>query len=109
MEIRHFLQEKRNFLLRLLENPVLLEHQDFTDLLRAVFHLTEELERREDVGIIPETDVIHLSGDVNRVYRLITFEWLSYMRYLEKSLPVLFSLAIRTNPFDEEASVIVKG
>lgn len=109
MEIRHFLQEKRNFLLRLLENPVLLEHQDFTDLLRAVFHLTEELERREDVGIIPETDVIHLSGDVNRVYRLITFEWLSYMRYLEKSYPYLFSLAIRTNPFDEEASVIVKG
>jgi hypothetical protein len=109
IEIRSFLQEKRNFLLRLLENPVLLEHQDFTELLRAVFHLTEELERRDNLESIPESDIKHLSGDVNRVYKLLSFEWLSYMRYLEINYPYLFSLAIRTNPFDEDASVIVKA
>jgi len=109
LEISSFLQEKRNFLLRLLENPVLLEHQGFTELLRAVFHLTEELERRVNLDLIPESDLLHLTGDVNRVYRLLSFEWLSYMRYLEINYPYLFSLAIRTNPFDEEASVIVKG
>jgi len=41
--IRNFLKEKRQFLLNLLENPNLLEHESFTNLLWAVFHLTEEL------------------------------------------------------------------
>ncbi|RZN38562.1 MAG: hypothetical protein EF813_04805, partial [Methanosarcinales archaeon] len=43
----------RNFLLRLLENPNLLEHESFTDLLRAVFHLTEELAKRGDLKQLP--------------------------------------------------------
>ncbi|NIT03389.1 hypothetical protein GTO10_00365, partial [Candidatus Saccharibacteria bacterium] len=33
---------KRMLLLRLLENPNLLEHDSFTDMLWAVVHLTEE-------------------------------------------------------------------
>jgi len=41
--LQKFLREKREFLLRLLENPNLLEHETFTSLLWAVFHLTEEL------------------------------------------------------------------
>lgn len=45
-ELRDYLVSKRPFLLRLLENPYLLEHDDFTDLLWAVFHLSEELEFR---------------------------------------------------------------
>ena len=106
-EIAAFLHQNRNLLLRLLENPVLLEHQDFTNLLRAVFHLNEELERRDALTDLPESDFSHLTGDVNRVYRLLSYEWLSYMRYLENNYPYLFSLAIRTNPFDQDASVIV--
>jgi len=39
--------------LRLLENPVLLEHESFTELLRSVFHLSEELEQRDDFGKLP--------------------------------------------------------
>jgi len=48
-DLRGFLVGKGNFLLRLLENPNLLEHESFTELLRAVFHLTEELANREDL------------------------------------------------------------
>lgn len=33
-------------MLRLLENPVHLEHEAFAEFLRAVFHLTEEVEKR---------------------------------------------------------------
>ena len=40
--------------MRLLENPVLLEHQAFTDLLRAVFHLAEELAYRKSVEMMAE-------------------------------------------------------
>ena len=104
-----FLSEKRSFLLRLLENPNLLEHESFTELLQAVFHLTEELERRENLSALPETDYAHLSGDIKRVYGLLAHQWLDYMKYLKKNYPYMFSLAMRTNPFDETASPVVKG
>ena len=42
-QLQAFTSQKRDFLVRLLENPLLLEHETFTDLLRAVFHLAEEL------------------------------------------------------------------
>ena len=35
----NFLEDKSNFLLRIMENPNLLEHEAFTDLLMTVFHL----------------------------------------------------------------------
>ncbi|MDN7025184.1 hypothetical protein FGU65_09820 [Methanoculleus sp. FWC-SCC1] len=103
-----FLMERRNFLLRLLENPVMLEHESFTDLLRAVFHLTEELERRGDLTGLPRNDLEHLTGDIRRVYGMLVRQWLDYMHYLQKSYPYLFSLAMRSNPFDEEASPVVR-
>ncbi len=102
-----FLKERRNFLLRLLENPVLLEHQSFTEVLRSVFHLTEELNRRADLSSLPDSDLDHLKGDLLRVYKNLALQWVEYIRYLKRSYPYLFSLAMRTNPFDQNASVIV--
>ncbi|HON81490.1 MAG TPA: hypothetical protein PLN56_04770 [Methanoregulaceae archaeon] len=102
-----FLKERRNFLLRLLENPVLLEHQSFTETLRAVFHLTEELNRRKDLSSLPDSDLDHLKGDLLRVYRNLALQWVDYVHYLKRNFPYLFSLAMRTNPFDQNASVIV--
>ncbi|WP_214020273.1 hypothetical protein [Methanoculleus sp.] len=107
-DLCRYLTERRGFLLRLLENPVLLEHESFTDLLRAVFHLTEELERRGDFAGLPESDIAHLAGDVERVYGLLIGQWLGYMEYLQKNYPYLFSLAMRSNPFDETASPVVR-
>ena len=106
--LRGFLIAKREFMLRLLENPTLLEHEVFTDLLRAVFHLTEELERRGDVSRLPDTDYAHLAGDIKRAYTLLVQEWLDYVKYLKSNYPYLFSLAMRTNPFDQTASPFVK-
>lgn len=106
-ELKSFLVEKRDFLLRLLENPNLLEHESFTDLLRAVFHLTEELGAREILEELPDTDYEHLAGDIRRVYVQLVQQWLEYMKHLKVSYPYLFSLALRTNPFDEAVSVIV--
>ncbi|MBA7569274.1 hypothetical protein ES708_11013 [subsurface metagenome] len=34
-------------------------------------------------------------------------EWLDYMKHLKNNYPYLFSLAMRTNPFDANASVEV--
>lgn len=108
VDLRHFLIGKRDFLLRLLENPILLEHECFTSVLRAVFHLTEELAYRTDVSELPDTDIAHLSGDIKRAYMLLVCQWLDYMKHLKLHYPYLFSLALRTNPFDREASPIVE-
>jgi voltage-gated potassium channel len=106
--LKDFLIGKRDFLVRLLENPVLMEHQSFTDLLRAVFHVTEELAYREDFNDVPKADTDHLANDIKRAYHLVVGEWIDYMKYLKNNYPFLFSLAIRTNPFDRKASVVVK-
>ena len=106
--MKDFLNRKEAFLLRLLENPNLLEHETFTDLLWAVFHFTEELDSRTDTKQLPVSDLKHLSGDIKRAYVLLISEWLSYMKHLKTDYPYLFSLAVRTNPFNPEASVEVK-
>jgi len=106
-DLRAFLTSRRNFLLGLLQNPTLLEHESFTELLRAVFHLTEELGSRKDLAGLPDSDRQHIRGDVVRVYSLIVSEWLDYMRHLKDNYPYLFSLAMRMNPFDETASPVV--
>jgi hypothetical protein len=106
--LREFLLKKREFMLRLLENPNLLEHESFTDVLWAVFHLTEELGVRKNLNALPNTDSAHLCGDVNRVYGQLARHWLKYMKHLKGSYPYLFSLALRTNPFNRLASPIVQ-
>ena len=107
--LKEFLLSKRDFLVRLLENPVLMEHQSFTDLLRAVFHLTEELAYRRDFADLPRPDRDHIALDIKRAHHLIVGEWLSYMGYLKNNYPFLFSLAMRTNPFDLKSSVVIQG
>jgi hypothetical protein len=102
------LVSRRAFLLALLGNPNLLEHDKFTDLLWAVFHLTDELVYREDFAGLPATDLQHLAQDLRRAFHLLVLEWLAYMQHLKQSYPYLFSLAIRTNPFDPDASPIVR-
>lgn len=106
--VKKFLFEKGDFLLRLLENPNILEHESFTELLRAVFHLTEELSQRTDIRKLPDSDYAHIAGDIKRAYTLLVKEWLNYMKYLKDNYPYLFSLAMRTNPFDQNASPIVE-
>ena len=107
-EIREFLLSKRSFLMRLLENPNLLEHERFTDLLWAVFHLTEELVfRGELLEDLPDTDYEHLNIDLQRAYSKLTIEWISYIAHLKESYPYLYSLAARVNPMNPQASPVV--
>jgi hypothetical protein len=107
-DLKKILVNKREFMLRLLENPNLLEHEAFTDLLWAVFHLAEELGFRESIDALPESDIKHLYEDINRVYGRLAREWLAYIKHLKDSYPYLFSLALRTNPFNLSASPVVE-
>jgi len=70
--LREILLRNEDFLLRILENPVMLEHESFTDVLIAVFHLNEELKNRNDLQSLPEPDLLHLKGDIKRAYSHMT-------------------------------------
>lgn len=102
-----FLSANKSLMVTMLENPHLIEHETFTELMQALFHLAEEMRVRSRLTGLPDTDYAHLSGDINRVYGLLAREWLVYMRHLKENYPYLFSLAMRTNPFDADASPIV--
>ena len=106
--INSLLLKKQNGLLSLLANPNLLEHQSFTDLLWAVFHLSDELSHRENFRDLPSTDLDHLKVDVHRAYMHVIMEWISYMKHLKKDYPYPFSVAVRTNPFDPAANIVIQ-
>ena len=106
-ELRKFLIQKRPFLLRLLENPNLLEHERFTDLLWAIFHLAEELEARPSMRELPESDLAHIAGDIQRLYGRLAAEWVAYVEHLKSNYPFLFSLVLRTHPLQEHPSPVV--
>ena len=108
-ELNRFLQGKSTLFLRLMENQNLLEHESFTDLLRAILHLKEELLSRDTLTGLPDTDYTHMSGDIKRVYGILTPQWLNYMRYLKSSYPYLFSLEARVNPFNLQRSPVVRS
>lgn len=107
MEMKEYLVQHRDDMLRMLENPNLLEHDKFTDLLWAVFHLADELLHRPTFDALPESDLNHLKGDATRAFTLVVIEWLAYMMHLKANYPYLFSIAIRTNPFNAEARIEV--
>lgn len=102
-QLRAFLLQKKATMLMLMENPNLLEHDAFTDLLWAVFHLVQELQARRTLEGLSEVDLEHLSGDLTRAHTFLLIEWVSYMQHLKKDYPYLYSLAVRMNPMDPDA------
>jgi hypothetical protein len=107
--LKAFLTEKRQFILGLLENPSLLEHDKFADLLWATTHVDEELSARLSLGGLPETDLAHVANDIRRMYDDLASEWVDYAEHLKNKYPYLFSLLVRTHPFQVGPSPIVKG
>jgi hypothetical protein len=43
---------------------------------------------------------------MKRAYVLLIGEWLAYVKHLQADYPYIFSLLVRTNPFDANASPI---
>ncbi len=103
--LKSFLTARRNFMLGLLENPNLLEHDGFTELLWAVFHLLEELQARKSLTGLSEADLDHLSGDIRRAYTSLLKQWVVYLQHLKSDYPYLYSLAVRNNPLNPDSKV----
>ena len=105
--LRDQLTAHRDFMVRLLENPLLLEHTQFTDLLWSIFHLCEELDYRPRLSDLPRADRVHLAGDTRRVYGQLAATWVEYAQHLKAAYPFLFALVVRTHPFQEDPSAVI--
>lgn len=106
--LKRMLAESRTFLMSMLANPFLLEHERFTDLLWAVEHLMEELSARPSIENLPPKDKQHIEGDIRRVYQTLTVEWLIYCQHLQKAYPYIFSIVVRTHPLQEHPDPTVR-
>ncbi len=102
------LLECRPDLLRLLENPILLEHETFTEVLMSVFHLAEELRMRYGFTSMKPSDQCHLVSDVKSAYKLLSVEWVYYVNHMRVHYPSLYSLSVRNHPFSRTRDVEIK-
>jgi len=102
------MKSKRDFLIRLLENSNLLEHDTFTDMLLSVFHVTEELIARDAFEVGNIKDMEHLSNDIERALKALLVQWVEYMRHLCLEYPYLYSFVVRKNPFGKEENIIIR-
>jgi len=98
-DIKTFMLSKKDFMLDLLSNISLIEKDEFSDLLLSVNHVVEEFKLRGDLSTYSKADVAHLHIDLERAYKHLISEWISYMLYLKKEYPYLYNLAVRANPF----------
>lgn len=92
------LMKNKELVINLIGNPNILEHEYFSELLMAIMHLIDEINFRKKHGITAE-DMQHLAGDINRVYKHLTAQWVGYLKHLEEKYPYLYSTAISHNPY----------
>lgn len=91
--------DSREILSTLIANENILEHEIFTDLLMALMHLRDEILFIQHKGELNQDDCIHLKGDLIRVYKALTIQWINYLSHLKQFYPFQYKSAIKFNPF----------
>ena len=76
-------------------------------MLLAILHLMGEIEARDSLDDLPSSDMKHIAYDIKRVYDHLIWQWLDYMRHLHEPYPYLYSLEIRTSPFNKNAQAVI--
>ncbi len=99
---------RRDTISRLLENRYVLDNEHFSDVMLSSLHLLDEIGARESLHDLPEKDQEHLANDFKRVYDHLIRQWLNYLRHLQEQYPYLYSLEIRTNPFNPNAKSVIE-
>jgi hypothetical protein len=97
-ELKELIISGRDILSTLIGNGHILEHEIFTDLLMALMHLRDEIifiQHKE----LSQEDHTHLKGDIMRVYKALTFQWINYLAHLKQFYPYQYNSAIKYNPF----------
>ncbi len=107
-ELRRFLLTNREFVVNLLGNPAIIEHEAFTDLLWNVLHLGDELKMVVNAGEMSQEDREDLRHDMEKLYSLLIYEWINYVHYLKSSHPHIFVYEAKTNPLVPHSYMVKK-
>lgn len=99
------LTEKKDMVVNLITNPTIHEHGAFSEVLMSLFHLADELKHRP-LDALAKEDIDHLKVDIDRVYRKLAEEWVTYMSHLQVDYPYLFLAAVKSNPFDKRQATV---
>jgi len=89
---------KSSILITLISNETILEHEVFSDLLMSTIHLRDEILFRQDKPYTEE-DYLHITGDIVRVYKALTTQWIDYLVHLKTFYPYLYKSALQSSPF----------
>lgn len=90
--LKYLLLQNRPVFLDMLDNSHLAEHDTFTDMLWALFHVADEL--------------AHLRRDIQRAYPLLLLEWVQNLKYLHDEYPYMFDAAIRFSPITNSTRLL---
>ncbi|MCR5666902.1 MAG: hypothetical protein K6G01_08735 [Eubacterium sp.] len=77
-------------LLVISSNPLLLEHEDFSRLLFAIFHLIDEFRIRGDYDLLTQEDLRHYNEDFETTYKLLLKNMITNVRYQKQTYPNLY-------------------
>ena len=97
-ELKELVIGARDILSSLISNESILEHETFAALLMSLMHLRDEIlfiQHKE----LTQDDCMHLKGDLMRVYKILTFQWINYLSHLKQFYPYQYNSAIKFNPF----------
>lgn len=98
-KLKQLIIGSREILSTLIANENILEHETFTDLLMALMHLRDEILFIQHKIELSHDDCIHLKGDLIRVYKTLTVQWINYLSHLKQFYPFQYNSAIKFNPF----------
>lgn len=88
-EIQNLLDAQHDSMLIITSNPALLDHEIFTDMLWAIFHLKDEMKGRASENI-SSADQKHLESDAKRVFDLLLLDWMNHLNYMKKEYPYYY-------------------
>ena len=89
----------REILSNLISNENILEHEIFADLLMSLMHLRDEILFVQHMEL-SQADIIHLKGDLVRVYKNLSLQWIDYLSHLKQCYPYQYNSSIKYNPFN---------
>jgi hypothetical protein len=99
-KLANFLEEKRSFLINILQNPMLLEHDAFTTLIRYLFYLGDQLSHHLNCDCLEEDDLKIVKKEIEKLYPLLLYEWYNYIKHLKADNEYVFSIVLKNNPFN---------
>ncbi|KIR01225.1 hypothetical protein P261_00039 [Lachnospiraceae bacterium TWA4] len=91
--VKQLVLENQTKLLVISSNPLLLEHEDFTDMLWGVFHLVDEFRLRGDFDKLKDSDIEHFESDFSSLFELILLNWVVNVQYMKENYPHFFGRA----------------